>query len=56
MGARKYYIEPVSNNGITYFQEVRRADKAILYANVSLSRVADRLCNPVYEDGTPVQL
>ena len=51
-----YYIECVTNNGTTYFQVVRRKDEAILYANQSLSRVADRLCNPLYKDGSPVIL
>ncbi len=52
----KYYIELVSNNGLSYFQLVRRKDEAILYSNQSLSRVADRLYNPVYKDGSKVIL
>lgn len=52
---RGYYVEQVTNNGVTYFQQVRR-DGAILYANVSLSRVADRIFKPTYKDGTPVVL
>ena len=51
-----YYVEQVTNNGVTYFQEVRRRDGAILYSNVSLSRVADRILRPTYKDGTPVVL
>ena len=53
---RGYYVEQVTNNGVTYFQEVRRRDGAILYSNVSLTRVADRIFKPTYEDGTPVVL
>ena len=53
---REYYIEMVTNNGVTYFQHVRRRDEAILYANVSLTRVADRIFKPTYKDGTPVVL
>ena len=34
-----YYVEKVTNNGITYFQLVRGHDDAILYSNISLSRV-----------------
>ena len=52
--SRGYYVEMVTNNGTTYFQQVRRRDGAILYANVSLSRVADRIYQPTYKDGTPV--
>jgi hypothetical protein len=52
----KYYIESVSNNGTTYFQIVRRKDEAILFANRSLSLVADRLYNPLYKDGSEVIL
>jgi hypothetical protein len=52
----KFYIECVSNNGMTYFQVVRRSDEAILSAYQSLTRAADRLCEPVYKDGTPVVL
>ena len=51
-----YYIEMVTNNGVTYFQVVRARDNAILYSNVSLSRVADRIFKPTYKDGTPVVL
>jgi len=51
-----YYIEFVSNNGTSYFQLVRRIDEAILFSNVSLSLVADRLYKPTYKDGTPVVL
>ena len=53
---REYYVEMVTNNGVTYFQVVRRRDDAILYSSVSLSRVADRLYKPTYKDGTPVIL
>lgn len=53
---KAYYVEMVTNNGVTYFQEVRRRDGAILYSNVSLSRVADRIFHPTYEDGTKVIL
>lgn len=53
---KAYYIELVSNNGSSYFQVVRRKDKAILFANVSLHLVADKLYLPTYEDGTPVVL
>ena len=53
---KAYYIEMVTNNGVTYFQEVRRRDGAILYSNVSLSRVSDRIFRPTYKDGTPVIL
>jgi hypothetical protein len=52
----KYYIESVSDSGITYFQVVRRKDEAILFANRSLSLVADRLYNPRYKDGSEVIL
>ncbi len=51
-----YYIEMVTNNGFTYFQIIRRRDDAILYSNISLSRVADKVFRPTYEDGTPVIL
>ena len=51
-----YYVEQVTNNGVTYFQLIRRRDGAILYSNVSLSRVADKLLYPTYKDGTPVVL
>lgn len=53
---REYFVEMVTNYGVTYFQVVRRRDSAILYSNVSLSRVADRLYKPTYKDGTPVVL
>ena len=53
---RSYYVEQVTNNGTTYFQLVRARDEAILYSNVSLSRVADRIFKPTYKDGTPVVL
>ena len=53
---REYYVEMVTNNGVTYFQLVRRRDGAILYANVSLARVADKIFKPTYKDGTPVVL
>lgn len=53
---RSYYVEQVTNNGTTYFQLVRTRDLAILYSNVSLSRVADRMFKPTYQDGTPVVL
>lgn len=53
---KEYYVEMVTNNGVTYFQHVRRRDGAILYANVSLSRVADRIYQPTYKDGTLVVL
>ena len=53
---KEYYVEMTTNNGVTYFQEVRRRDGAILYSNVSLSRVADRFFHPTYKDGTPVVL
>lgn len=53
---KAYYIEQVTNNGCTYFQVVRRRDEAILYSNVSLTRVADRIFKPTYKDGTPVVL
>ena len=53
---RGYYVELVTNNGVTYFQQVRRRDGAILYSNVSLTRVADRIFQPTYKDGTPVVL
>ena len=56
MEASKYYIELVTNSGSTYFQLVRRSDQAILFANPSLSTVADKLCRPVWKDGTPVKL
>ena len=51
-----YYIEQTSNNGVTYFQVIRANDAAILYANQSLSKVADRLFKPVWKDGSPVIL
>ena len=51
-----HYIELVTNNGITYFQVVRRKDEAILSAHKSLSCAADRLYKPTYKDGTPVTL
>jgi hypothetical protein len=51
-----YYIEFISNNGVSYFQLVRGKDDAILYANQSLARVADKLFNPVYKDGSRVVL
>lgn len=53
---RDYFVEMVTNNGVTYFQQVRRRDDAILYSNVSLARVADRIFKPTYKDGTPVVL
>ena len=53
---REYYVEMVTNNGVTYFQVVRRRDVAILYSSVSLSRVAERIYKPTYKDGTPVVL
>ena len=56
-----YFIEQVTNNGVTYFQIVRRRDEAILYSNISLARVAYRLfantmCLPTYKDGSKVVL
>lgn len=56
-----YFIEIVTNNGVTYFQIVRRRDEAILYSNISLARVAYRLfantmCLPTYKDGSKVVL
>lgn len=56
MEAKNYFIEQVTNNGVTYFQEVRRRDGAILFSNQSLSLVADRLFKPTYKDGSPVVL
>ena len=53
---REYFIEMVTNNGVTYFQVVRRRDEAILYSNVSLTRVADRIFKPTFKDGTPIVL
>ena len=53
---RAYYIEQVTNNGTTYFQLVRRCDDAILYSNVSLSLVADKIDNPTYKDGTTIYI
>lgn len=50
------FIEMVTNNGVTYFQIVRRRDEAILFSNISLSTVADKLFHPTYKDGTPVVL
>ena len=52
----KYYIELVSVDGVSFFQVVRRRDKAILFADRSLARVADRLYAPVYKDGSGVVL
>lgn len=56
-----YFIEMVTNNGVTYFQVIRRRDEAILFSNVSLARVAYRLfantmCLPTYKDGSKVVL
>ena len=51
-----YYIEQITNNGLTYFQLVRAKDEAILYANQSLARVADKLYHPTWKDGSPVIL
>ncbi len=51
-----YYVEKVSNNGITYFQLVRGHDDAIIYSSTSLSRVANKVSHPTYKDGTPVIL
>ena len=51
-----HFIELVSNNNVTYFQLVRRCDNAILFANVALSLVADKLYHATYEDGTKVVL
>lgn len=53
---RPYYIEMVTNNGVTYFQVVRRSDDAIIYSNISLARAADKVFNPTYKDGTTVVL
>ena len=53
---KDYFVEMVTNNGVTYFQVVRRRDEAILYSNISLSRVADRIFKATYKDGTPVVL
>ena len=52
----EYFIEIAHNDyiGYTYFQVVRKRDKAITYANRSLSKVADRLVKPIWEDGSPV--
>jgi len=51
-----YYIECVTNDGLTYFQAVRRKDEYIYFANQSLSVVADKLYKPCYKDGSPVIL
>ena len=50
------FIEMVTNNGVTYFQVVRRRDDAILFSNISLSVVADKVFRPTYKDGTAVVL
>lgn len=35
-----YKIETVSDNGLTYYQVVRKRDEAILYANNSIDNIA----------------
>ena len=54
----KYFIEIAYSDNVTYFQLVRRSDRAILFANRSFSLVVGRLYAPVrvWEDGSPVVL